>query len=247
MRGCKKLAVILCLLCGICSLSGCGCKHKEWQDADCTTPKTCADCGNTEGEPLGHDWADATCTAPKTCQCCGETEGETGDHTTHSGKCEDCGEFILDEAFIPDEVDYTNTMMYNYMSVDFSHTILDVESSGTSGFSAHVNIPSAERISGVKHDEDFDYVLHYYGTQSSNCLWQLYMYLETEDSADAEPLYEAVKAVMNGRYGSPEETFDKDGEEMAVIWYNDNDTLQISIMVNEGAVVITLEIVDFPF
>lgn len=60
-------------------LSGC-CLSHEWVEADCTTPKTCSKCEQTEGEALGHQWADATCTAPKTCVSCGATEGETLEH-----------------------------------------------------------------------------------------------------------------------------------------------------------------------
>ena len=48
----------------------------EWTDATCVAPKTCATCGETEGEALGHDWAAATCVAPKTCSVCGATGGE---------------------------------------------------------------------------------------------------------------------------------------------------------------------------
>lgn len=31
-------------------------------DADCTSPKTCADCGQTRGDALGHDYAGGFCT-----------------------------------------------------------------------------------------------------------------------------------------------------------------------------------------
>ena len=44
------------------------------------TTYTCSACDDTyvadETEALGHDWADATTEAPKTCQNCGATEGE---------------------------------------------------------------------------------------------------------------------------------------------------------------------------
>lgn len=60
-------------------LTGCCISH-DWQDATCTEPKTCAKCGETEGEALGHTWLEATCTAPKTCSVCGETEGEALEH-----------------------------------------------------------------------------------------------------------------------------------------------------------------------
>lgn len=34
----------------------------SYADADCTTPKTCTDCGYTRGEALGHDYMEGTCT-----------------------------------------------------------------------------------------------------------------------------------------------------------------------------------------
>lgn len=78
-------------------LVGCECKH-EWVDADCSNPKTCAKCGETEGEKLGHDWIDENCTAPKTCSRCAKTKGEALGHdwidaTCDTAKtCARCGE-----------------------------------------------------------------------------------------------------------------------------------------------------------
>jgi hypothetical protein len=83
------------LLCS--GLTGCGHTH-EWKDATCTEPKTCTECGKTEGSPLGHTWTVATCTAPKTCTVCGETEGTALAHTwveatcTTPKTCTVCGE-----------------------------------------------------------------------------------------------------------------------------------------------------------
>ena len=51
-----------------------GTHEHEWNDATCTSPKTCR-CGATEGEALGHDYSDATCYEPQTCKNCGETLG----------------------------------------------------------------------------------------------------------------------------------------------------------------------------
>lgn len=61
-------------------LTACGCKHENWKEADCLSPRTCLECGITEGETGGHTWEDATCLNPKTCQVCGTTEGKTIDH-----------------------------------------------------------------------------------------------------------------------------------------------------------------------
>ena len=69
----KFLALILALSMAF-ALCGCGHQH-TWVEASCTEPKTCRECGKTEGEALGHTWVEATKTAPKTCSRCGKTEG----------------------------------------------------------------------------------------------------------------------------------------------------------------------------
>ena len=74
------LACVVVLLAAIIA-SSLICRHEEWIPATCEEPKTCAKCGATEGEPLGHDWIPATCSEPKTCSRCGETEGESLGHT----------------------------------------------------------------------------------------------------------------------------------------------------------------------
>ena len=78
------------------------CEH-VWVDADCTTPKTCSECGATEGEALGHDWEiiseeEATCTANGSttyeCAACGESKTEAIPALPHNyveGFCSVCG------------------------------------------------------------------------------------------------------------------------------------------------------------
>ena len=61
----------------------------DWDDATCTTPKTCSVCKVTEGNALGHDWDDATCTAPKTCSVCKVTEGDALGHKWTAATCTD--------------------------------------------------------------------------------------------------------------------------------------------------------------
>ena len=60
--------------------------------------KYACDCGLGEYiEPIlakGHTWDDATCTTPKTCSVCGATEGEALDHTYANDfdtNCDNCG------------------------------------------------------------------------------------------------------------------------------------------------------------
>ena len=72
-------ALLACALLAL-MLSGCACKH-EWKEATCTTPRTCTKCGETEGEPLGHDAVWETVSADRVagtrsvrlkCAVCGE-------------------------------------------------------------------------------------------------------------------------------------------------------------------------------
>ena len=77
----KKLISITLLLAMAVSMTACGCQH-EWQDAGCTTPKTCILCGATEGEAAGHqqglqtvadvDPAHLSMTCETPCAVCGE-------------------------------------------------------------------------------------------------------------------------------------------------------------------------------
>ena len=84
----KTLSLIVLVLVFALALSACGCKHETWNDANCETPKTCADCGETEGAALGHTWMAATCETPKTCETCGKTEGEAKGHDWVEANCE---------------------------------------------------------------------------------------------------------------------------------------------------------------
>ncbi len=57
---------------------------------------TCS-CGNSYTEKISkttyHDWEYATCTKPKTCKDCGKTEGSAEEHSYYSsGKCSRCGQ-----------------------------------------------------------------------------------------------------------------------------------------------------------
>lgn len=91
----KKVFVLMLTLCLVAILAACGCDH-EWNAANCTDPKTCVLCNETQGEALGHKWVDATCTDPKKCSVCHLTEGNALEHdwqdaTTEAPKtCANC-------------------------------------------------------------------------------------------------------------------------------------------------------------
>lgn len=79
-----KRFVLVGALSTVLVLSFTGCMHRHtWIDANCITPKTCSECGATEGNPLGdegHDWKAASCAEPKTCSICGKTDGQALGH-----------------------------------------------------------------------------------------------------------------------------------------------------------------------
>ena len=52
------------------------CVNHEWQAATCTEPETCARCGKTRGEALGHIPTAATYLEPGVCERCGQKCGE---------------------------------------------------------------------------------------------------------------------------------------------------------------------------
>jgi len=81
-----KKAGFSLLLILICLVSGCSCKH-EWRRPDCETPKTCSQCGETEGTAPGHSWEAASCETPERCSACAMTKGEPLGHSWQPADC----------------------------------------------------------------------------------------------------------------------------------------------------------------
>jgi len=79
----KKLIAFALLLAMAFSMVACACDH-QWQEADCTTPKTCAKCGETEGEAAGHTPGELVISAV-------DTDNLT---VTHDLPCNVCGEIM---------------------------------------------------------------------------------------------------------------------------------------------------------
>ncbi len=69
----------------------------SWIDATCMESAYCEDCGETQGQPLGHDYQAATCTDPMICSRCTIRFGNTLPHNWTAGSCTqdsiciDCG------------------------------------------------------------------------------------------------------------------------------------------------------------
>ena len=92
-----KKTFILSALLMACLFSGCTHQH-VWEEASCYSPKTCIECGETEGTIAEHHWSSATCLSPKQCTECGKTEGKSRGHSWSSGSattpriCKKCNE-----------------------------------------------------------------------------------------------------------------------------------------------------------
>lgn len=82
----KRVLVFWMILACSVLLASCFCEH-QWKEATCITPKTCTECGKTEGGLTAHDFLPADCINPKTCQLCGVKEGNTIDHVWQDADC----------------------------------------------------------------------------------------------------------------------------------------------------------------
>ena len=70
-------------------------EHKHtWIEATCQVPRTCSECGETEGEPFSHDFYTPDCVnQPGVCYMCGLTQEAPPGHKYHwdsSGECTRC-------------------------------------------------------------------------------------------------------------------------------------------------------------
>lgn len=99
----KKWICLLLAAASLFALSACGHQH-TWQAASCTAPKTCAECGETEGEPLGHSPTEATYWAPSVCSVCGEQLAEK-----LVPDFEQCGFQVIDVKDLPTENVFTDS------------------------------------------------------------------------------------------------------------------------------------------
>lgn len=79
MKRYEKILALAVICLDAVILSSCGHNH-TWVEATCDAPKTCSECGETEGEALEHEWIEATCETARTCSHCGKTEGEALGH-----------------------------------------------------------------------------------------------------------------------------------------------------------------------
>ena len=104
----------------IASVSGCGEKHEHvFLEATCEEAAVC-ECGEVDGEPLGHDYAEATCQSPKTCTRCGDTIGEPTEHIygprliNQASTCEICGDTVGEPIELHQTRSQIDSWQYNF-------------------------------------------------------------------------------------------------------------------------------------
>ncbi|MBQ8238952.1 MAG: hypothetical protein IJZ39_13605 [Oscillospiraceae bacterium] len=204
----KKLSVLILALVCLLAFTGC-CFHREWTAATCTTPKTCVECGETEGEALGHTWADATCETPKTCETCRETEGEALGHawvdaTTEAPKtCTTCAA-TEGERIVTDER-FTTASTIDLQDKWTAELALPSEMLGIQGFDASLTI----QIS-MDFGNDGTMKMGYTVANEDEFSAGMINYLATTlyDELAAEGLNkEEADAAMTGEYGMTVEEF----------------------------------------
>lgn len=192
------------------------CTHKLWANATCTSPRTCKNCGKTEGEPLGHEWEEATCTVPKTCQRCGKTEGEPLGHQLGSWttevdyvdatskeirECEKCGEvvdtrnekeitsFLGDGTFSISPKGFIDRLNEKFSDIPNCSSMNADYELDDSGMGLELQIKNGSKIAGIGgffSDSSNPVLLSYLG--SENCFKNIVMYFENSDYAAATAL-----------------------------------------------------------
>lgn len=158
----KTLFVPLCMIMVmVVILAACGHQH-IWQEATCITPKTCAECGETEGEALGHEWVAATCQHPEYCSICETTKNSIlGDHKCNTwseiqnptctetgfkkGTCINCGqEFVV----------IVDKAPHDYGEWEITKEASCVDSGERNHICAICGYEESEEIAPIEHDLD---------------------------------------------------------------------------------------------
>ncbi len=99
MKSKKRTVIIVGVIAFVVLIAAFGSEEHQhtWSSANCIAPKTCIECGETEGVALDHIWLAATCQNPRMCSQCNTTEGSALEHIwieancTTAKHCEDCG------------------------------------------------------------------------------------------------------------------------------------------------------------
>ena len=173
----KKIAIVAFAI--VIALIVFGNLHEHnWKDATCDSPKTCVDCGATEGDELDHLWLDGNCETPRKCFHCGETTGIATGHIYLGGDaetpatCLSCGEMKplelpeSGQVFIGKDL-YTASEITIKSSSDKACYVKLKDSSGKDVFSFFVRAGDdvTVPVPGGYYNVYFAYGTDWYGTE----------------------------------------------------------------------------------
>ena len=88
------------------SLSSCECKH-ELQEATCTTPRTCAKCGETFGTTIPHKYERVACGEYMRCKDCGANSNYSISEHLYLGNCGEIGTCYYCDEQSPEILEHT--------------------------------------------------------------------------------------------------------------------------------------------
>ncbi|MCM1505732.1 MAG: hypothetical protein NC177_01155 [Ruminococcus flavefaciens] len=127
------------------------------------------------------------------------TTEEITDHSTHRGKCTSCGEYILDEAFIPEFKDFTACVGLSEVPSEFTLSSTDPTDTG---FDAYFSIPDNKRIESCEN-LGWDISISYTGTDDFNIINGYIMNYVPTNQNELDELYEAIYNEYEKKLGSP--------------------------------------------
>lgn len=166
------------------------CSHKLWANATCTSPRVCKSCGETKGEPLGHqpgswtkevDYVDATSKEIRECERCGEVVDTRNEKEITSFLGD--GKFSISPKGIIDRLNEEFSDIPNCSSMNADYELDD------SGMGLELQIKNGSKIAGIGgffSDSSNPVLLSYLG--SENCFKNIVMYFENSDYAAATAL-----------------------------------------------------------
>ncbi|MDO4748536.1 MAG: hypothetical protein Q4A12_05100 [Eubacteriales bacterium] len=150
----KRIIAVLLVMTTVFLLAACSCEH-SWKDATCTDPKTCTQCGISEGKALGHYYYPATCTKAETCSRCGYENGVPKEHVfvdascTQSSYCETCDK-TKGEPLGHDYVDNVCTRCEDVIMLSESCDMVLVSGSESNGDFYELVANESESYEGVR-------------------------------------------------------------------------------------------------
>lgn len=139
----KKWMVVFSLVILVFALSGCGSHEHSWKEATYTEPKTCSECGATEGNPLDPETKESekpTSTTP--------SEGELVELETEEDTDESFGELAVD----PITFSGSGDQVLSKVSIAQRMYKVTLKNVGSSNFIVHAYTAEGDRLGSLANE-----------------------------------------------------------------------------------------------